>query len=47
LVSLLLNENGKYPVRGYWSESTKNLEKSLKALGDLRPEPSPHGYSAP
>ena len=29
LVSALLNENGKYPVRSYWSESVKNLEREL------------------
>jgi hypothetical protein len=29
LVSVLLKENGKYPVRSYWSESVKNLENSL------------------
>jgi hypothetical protein len=29
LVSALLNENGKYPVRSYWIESVKNLEREL------------------
>jgi hypothetical protein len=24
-----LKENMKYPVRGYWSESAKNLERKL------------------
>jgi hypothetical protein len=28
-VSKVLKENGKYPVRGYWSESTKNLERAM------------------
>jgi hypothetical protein len=28
-VSALLSENGKYPVRSYWSESVKNLEREL------------------
>jgi hypothetical protein len=34
LVSALLKENGKYPVRSYWSESVKNLENSLKVPKD-------------
>jgi hypothetical protein len=29
-VSNLLKENGKYPVRGYWSKSIKDLEKELR-----------------
>jgi hypothetical protein len=29
LVSVLLNENSKYPVRSYWNESVKNLERAL------------------
>ena len=28
-VSKVLKENTKYPVRGYWNESAKNLEKEL------------------
>jgi len=28
-VSKVLKENTKYPVRGYWSESAKNLERKL------------------
>jgi hypothetical protein len=28
-VSKVLKENTKYPVRGYWSESAKNLEREL------------------
>ena len=29
-VSNLLKENGKYPVRGYWSKSIKDLERELQ-----------------
>jgi len=28
-VSKVLKENTKYPVRGYWSESVKNLERAM------------------
>jgi hypothetical protein len=28
-VSKVLKENTKYPVRSYWNESAKNLEKEL------------------
>jgi hypothetical protein len=28
-VSKVLKENTKYPVRGYWNESVRNLEKEL------------------
>ena len=30
----LLSENGKYPVRSYWSAKTKDLENSLKVPRD-------------
>jgi hypothetical protein len=29
-VSELLKQNGKYPVRGYWSKSIKDLERELQ-----------------
>jgi len=35
LVSALLNENGKYPVRSCWSRSAKDWESRLKVPRDL------------
>ena len=33
-VYLVLNENGKYPVRSCWSESVRNLERKLSERTD-------------